>query len=87
MYILGFAARLSTPWLPNYAMVARRQPHVNITIGMWLYSNQILLIYRESVGQICMQVRKEQLELNMEQQLVPNRKKSTSRLYIVTLLI
>ena len=34
-----------------------------------------------------MQVRKQQLELDMEQQTVPNRKKSTSRLYIVTLLI
>ena len=35
----------------------------------------------------CMQVWKQQLELNMEQRLVPNRKRSTSRLYIVTLLI
>ena len=34
----------------------------------------------------CMQVRKQQLEMDMEQQ-VPNRKRSTSRLYIVTLLI
>ena len=44
-----------------------------------------------------MQIRKQQLELDMEQQtvpnrtwknrLVPNRKRSTSRLYIVTLLI
>ena len=33
------------------------------------------------------QVRKQQLELDMEHRLVPNRKKSTSRLYIVTLLI
>ena len=33
-----------------------------------------------------MQVRKQQLGLDMEQQ-VPNRKRSTSRLYIVTLLI
>ena len=33
-----------------------------------------------------MQVRKQQLELDMEQQLVPNRERSTSRLYIVTLL-
>jgi len=32
-----------------------------------------------------MQVRKQQLELDIE--LVPNRKKSMSRLYIVTLLI
>ena len=37
----------------------------------------------------CVQVRKEQLELDMEHvhELVPNRKRSTSRLYIVTLLI
>ena len=35
----------------------------------------------------CMQIRKQQLELDMEQQMVLNRKKSTSRLYIVTLLI
>ena len=37
--------------------------------------------------EICMQVRKQQLELGMEQQTVPNRKRSTSWLYIVTLLI
>ena len=37
--------------------------------------------------EICMQVRKQQLELDTEQQTVPNRKRSTSRLYIVTLLI
>ena len=36
----------------------------------------------------CMQVRKQQLELDMEQHgLVPNQERSTSRLYIVTLLI
>ena len=34
-----------------------------------------------------MQVRKQQLELDLEQQSGPNRKRSTSRLYIVTLLI
>ena len=34
-----------------------------------------------------MQVRRQQLELDMEQQSVSNRKRSTSRLYIVTLLI
>ena len=37
--------------------------------------------------EICMQVKKQQLELDMEQQLVPNQERSTSRLYIVTLLI
>ena len=35
----------------------------------------------------CMQVRKQQLELDMEQQTIPNRKRSMSRVYIVTLLI
>ena len=34
-----------------------------------------------------MQVKKQQLEMDMEQQLVPNWERSTSRLYIVTLLI
>ena len=34
-----------------------------------------------------MQVKKQQLELNMEHRLVPNWKRSMSRLYIVTLLI
>ena len=34
-----------------------------------------------------MQVGKQQLELDMEQQTGPNRKRSKSRLYIVTLLI
>ena len=32
-----------------------------------------------------MQVRKQQLELDMEQQTGPNRKRCTSKLYIVTL--
>ena len=35
----------------------------------------------------CMQVKKQQLELDMEQQTGSNRKRSMSRLYIVTLLI
>ena len=34
-----------------------------------------------------MQVRKQQLELEWKNRLVPNRKRSTSNLYIVTLLI
>ena len=33
-----------------------------------------------------MQVKKQQLELDMEQQIGPNWERSTSRLYIVTLL-
>ena len=35
----------------------------------------------------CMQLKKQQLEPDMEQRLVPNWERSTSRLYIVTLLI
>ena len=34
----------------------------------------------------CMQIKKQQLELDMNSRLVPDREKSTSRLYIVTLL-
>ena len=34
----------------------------------------------------CMQTRKQQLELDLNNRLVPNRKRSMSRLYIVTLL-
>ena len=37
--------------------------------------------------EICLQGKKQQLELDMNNRLVPNRKRSTSRLYIVTLLI
>ena len=37
--------------------------------------------------EICMQVKKQQLELDMENRLVPNQERSTSRLYIVTMLI
>ena len=37
--------------------------------------------------EICMQVNKQQLELDMEQRLDPNRERSTSGVYIVTLLI
>ena len=37
--------------------------------------------------EICMQVKKQQLELDMDNRLVPNWESSTSRLCIVTLLI
>ena len=37
--------------------------------------------------EICMQIRKQQLELDMEQQTGSSRERSMSRLYIVTLLI
>ena len=37
--------------------------------------------------EICMQVKKQQLELDMKQQTGSNRKRNTSRLYTVTVLI
>ena len=37
--------------------------------------------------EICMQGKKQLLELDMEQQTVPNQERSMSRLYVVTLLI
>ena len=37
--------------------------------------------------EICMQVKKQQLELDMEQQTLPNWERSTSKLYIITLVI
>ena len=37
--------------------------------------------------EIYMQVKKQQLELNVDNRLVPNRERNMSRLYIVTLLI
>ena len=37
--------------------------------------------------EICMQVKKQQLELDMNNRLVQNWERSTSRLYIITLLI
>ena len=37
--------------------------------------------------EICMQVKKQQLELDMEEQMVPNWESSVSTLYIVILLI
>ena len=37
--------------------------------------------------EICTQVRKQQLELDMNNRLVPNQEKSMSRSYMVTLLI
>ena len=48
----------------------------------WEYQTT-LPVFRET----CMWVKKHQLEPDMEQGLVPNWERSTSRLYIVTLLI
>ena len=49
---------------------------------VWLYQ-ATLPVSRETY----MQDKKQQLELDMEQQTDPNRERSTSRLYIATLLI
>ena len=57
--------------------------------------NQLWKIFQEweyqitlpACWQICMQVKKQQLELDMNNRLVPNWERSTSRLYIVNLLI
>ena len=48
----------------------------------WEYQTSLPAIW-----EICMQDKKQQLELYMEQQTGPNRERSTSELYIVTLLI
>ena len=48
----------------------------------WEYQTTLLAFW-----EICMQVKKQQLEPDMSKRLVPNRERSTSRLYIVTLLI
>ena len=39
------------------------------------------------LSEICMQVKKQQLELEWNNRLFPNQERSMSRLYIVTLLI
>ena len=51
------------------------------TLKRWEYQTTLTASW-----EICMQVKKQQLELDMEQ-TGSNRKKSISRLYIVTLLI
>ena len=59
----------------------------------WVDHNKLWKILKElgipdhPTCKTCMQVKKQQLELDMDNRLVPNREKSTSRLYIFTLLI
>ena len=48
----------------------------------WNYQTTLLASW-----EICMQIKKEQLELDMNNELIPNWERSTSRLYIVTLLV
>ena len=55
---------------------------------LWKILNDMGIPYHLPASrEICMQVRKQKLELDMEYRLVPNIKRSTSRLYFVTLLI
>ena len=58
--------------------------HINITP---IYKDNLLQTTWSASWEICMQFRKQQLELDMEQQTGSNRKRSSSRLYIVTLYI
>ena len=66
---------------------------MSMPLTMWITTNCGKFLKRweyqttwPASWEICMQVRKQQLELDMEQK-VPNRERSLSRLYIVTLLI
>ena len=52
------------------------------TLKRWEYQTTLPVS-----SEICMQVKKQLLELNMEQQTVPNKERSRSRLEIVTLLV
>ena len=57
---------------------------------MAIFLNFVLKSYKGTLPtswEICMQVKKEQLEPDMEQQTGSKLGKSTSRLYIVTLFI
>ena len=80
---------------------SRRLPEKHLLLLYWLYQCLWLCGSQETgkyfkkweyqttwptSWETYMQVRKQQLELDMEQQTVPNRKRSPSRLYIVTLL-
>ena len=49
--------------------------------------NNFLKILQEMVWETCMQVEKQQLEPDMEQQTGENWERSTSSLYIVNLII
>ena len=65
--------KLLTVWITiNYGKILKRWEYQTTWTASW---------------EICIQVRKQQLELDMENRLVPNRERSMSKLYIVTLLI
>ena len=59
-------------WITNCGKVFKRWEYQTTLPASW---------------EICMQVKKQQLELDMEQQTGPNWERSTSRLYVFTLII
>ena len=59
---------------------------ITTNYGKFLTSWEYQTTLRAS-WEICMQVKKEQLEPDMELRLVPNWERNTSRLYILTLLM
>ena len=69
-------------WLCQSLWLCGSQQTVENSLNRWEYQTTL-----PASWEICMQVQKQQLELDMEQILVPNKERSTSRLYIVTLLI
>ena len=58
------------------------QQTVEKCLKRWEYQNTL-----PASWEICVQIKKQQLELDKEQQTGSNRERSMSRLYIVTLLI
>ena len=57
---------------------------IKIIFKYWLIQ---IFLDETYLAECYMQVRKQELEMDMEQRQVPNRKRSMPRLYIVTLLI
>ena len=60
--------------------VRNKGQHDSFIVHWWEYH-----ITWPASWEICMQVRKQQLKLDMDNRLVPSWERSTSRLYIVTL--
>ena len=89
LYQLSFSykRRLTTTW-SRFQITMPKTLTVWITINCgkfwkrWEYQTTWPVSWKT-----CMQDRKQQLEMDIEHSLVPNRKRSTSKLYIVTLLV
>ena len=80
----------------------KRVPEIHLLLLYWLHqslwlcgSQQTCKFFKRwkyqiilpASWEICMQAKKQQFELDMEQEVVPNWERSTSRLYVVTLFI